>query len=216
MRLKNIPGAREYAQAHPRVITQLPPSPLNWGELFGNERPLRLEIGMGKGRFLLEMSQKYPLFNFVGIERYESVMIKALRRLDSMDAPPANLFFIRGDALNVGAYFHKRSVERIYLNFSDPWPKNRHAHRRLVSISFLSLFRPLLQEEGQIEFKTDNESLFDFGLSEASEAGWNLKYVSRDLHSDPEGMSENVMTEYEEKFSGRGQKILKFIITPPL
>ncbi len=187
-----------------------------WNTVFGRTAPLILEVGMGKGRFIIDMALKHPEADFIGIERYESVMVKALRKLDRRkdagEALPGNLKFMCADAADLKDYFAPKEVDRVFLNFSDPWPKDRHAKRRLVSRGFLSVFGDILKEDGEIEFKTDNRDLFEFGLSELESAGWKAVYKTFDLHSDPEGMKDNVMTEYEVKFSSLGNKICKFII----
>ena len=152
--------------------------------------------------------------DFIGVERYESVMIKATRRLDRMedDEKPSNLHFIRMDARDIGDYFPESSVDRIYLNFSDPWPKTRHAQRRLESEQFLRRFYPILKPGALIEFKTDNRELFDFALTEYDKAGFSLVFSTYDLHADAEAMKDNIMTEYEKKFSAKGNRICKYII----
>ena len=216
MRLRNIPGAREAVAADPRCIHTPEAAKGNWKKIFGNDNPVNAAAGMGKGRFIVDMALKYPDRNFVGIEMYESVMIRALQKLDRRiaagDPVPNNLRFIRMDARDMDLYFEKGEVDRIYLNFSDPWPKDRHAKRRLESRQFLERFDMVLAENGTIEFKTDNEGLFDFALGEVEPAGWKLEYSTRDLHGDAEAMKDNVMTEYEEKFSAKGNKIYKYII----
>ena len=213
MRLRNIPGAREIVAEHPLVITGAAEVPEGWNVIFGNDSPIHIEIGMGKGRFIIEMAQKYPGINYIGIDRYESVMIKALQRLERMgDSAPGNLRFIRMDAAELEDFFKEKEVERIYLNFSDPWPKERHSKRRLQSEDFLKRYDKILSPDGHIEFKTDNVELFDFAVKEAEKTGWKISYISRDLHSDARAMENNIMTEYEEKFSAKGQKICKYII----
>ncbi len=216
MRLRNIPWAKDAVKEDPRVFDSGDDTKGNWSDIFGRKAPLIAEVGMGKGRFIVDMALKYPDMNFIGIERYESVMVKALQKLDrraSEGQPvPENVRFLRMDALDCPDFFEKNEIDRIYLNFSDPWPKDRHAKRRLVSGRFLSVFEKVLKKEGTIEFKSDNEALFDFGLSELESSGWEILYSTRDLHSDREAMKDNVMTEYEEKFSARGNKIYKFII----
>lgn len=216
MRLRNIPGAREIVAQDERCFDTGDETAGKWSGIFGRKAPLMAEIGMGKGRFIIDMALKHPDIDFIGIERYESVMIKALQKLDRMkregSAVPDNIRFIRMDAADIGNFFNPEELDRIYLNFSDPWPKERHAKRRLESRQFLKIFGHVLKKEGIIEFKTDNTGLFDFALSELEPAGWELLYSTYDLHSDPEAMKDNVMTEYEEKFSSRGNKICKYII----
>ena len=211
MRLRNIPWAKEAIERDTRCICSQSEAASGWHTIFGSNSPIRLEIGMGKGRFIIEMAKRHPNINFIGVERYESVMIKALKKLDTSEELP-NLRFLRADAENIDEFFDKNSVDKIYLNFSDPWPKNRHAKRRLESKGFLEKFHKILIDGGSIEFKTDNQELFDFALGEIDYEMWTLTYCSRDLHSDAIAMEDNVMTEYEEKFSSRGNKIFKYVI----
>lgn len=208
MRLRHIPGAEEEIEESIWVYH----SPDEVKNSIGS--PLYIEIGMGKGRFILENALLHPEINYIGIEMYESVMIKATRRLDRMPERerPGNLRFIRMDAADINEYFPNESIDRIYLNFSDPWPKTRHAHRRLPSAMFLKRFYKVLKEDGEIEFKTDNTGLFDFAMKEYDKAGFSLKYSTYDLHNDPEEMKNNVMTEYEKKFSAKGNRICKYVI----
>lgn len=216
MRLRNIPGAREIVAQDERCFDTGDETAGKWSGIFGRKAQLMAEIGMGKGRFIIDMALKHPDIDFIGVERYESVMIKALQKLDRMKKEggmvPDNIRFIRMDAADIGDFFKPEELDRIYLNFSDPWPKERHAKRRLESRQFLKIFGQVLKKEGIIEFKTDNTGLFDFALSELEPAGWELLYSTYDLHSDPEAMKDNVMTEYEEKFSSKGNKICKYII----
>lgn len=208
MRLRNIPGAKE-AVAESKYVYHTPEEA---GENINH--PLYIEIGMGKGRFIIENACRYPEINFIGIEKYESVMIRALQKLERMEADerPENIRFIRMDADDILEYFPERSVDRIYLNFSDPWPKERHAKRRLPSKEFLTKFRVLLADEGTVEFKTDNKDLFAFAMQEYAQAGFELLYSTEDLHADQEAMKDNIMTEYEEKFSSIGNPICKYIL----
>ena len=217
MRLRNIPWAREAVAGNPLVFDESEAVLHRWDEIFGRSAPKAVEIGMGKGKFIIEMATRHPEMDFIGIERYESVMIRALQRIDTLrDAGHTfnNLRFICMDATYIGDYFEPHSLDRIYLNFSDPWPKKRHAKRRLVSREFLERFKGLLISGGRIEFKTDNEDLFRFGLEEIDPAGYKLEYLSWDLHSDENAMRDNCMTEYEERFSGIGNKIKKYTIKP--
>ena len=180
-----------------------------WSEVFGNDHPLHLEIGMGKGRFITEMALRNPQINYLGIEKYSSVLIRGLDKRAEVEAP--NLYFLRMDAEEICEVFAPGEVDRIYLNFSDPWPKERHAKRRLTSREFLARYDQILVPEGCIEFKTDNRPLFDFSVEEAKEAGWEMPLCTYDLHHSAfaEG---NVMTEYEEKFSSLGNPIHKYCI----
>ena len=207
MRLRNIPGAREMVKNDERCFDSGILTKGKWAEIFGRKAPLYVEIGMGKGRFITEMALTFPDIDFIGIERYESVMIKALKK-----EVPDNLRFIRMDAAFIEDFFEKGEIDKIFLNFSDPWPKERHAKRRLESKAFLERFGRVLKDGGTIEFKTDNSGLFDFALSELEGSGYELIYSTRDLHSDEEAMKTNIMTEYEEKFSLKGNKICKYTL----
>ncbi len=208
MRLRHIPGAEEEIENSKWVYH----SPEEVKKRIRS--PLHVEIGMGKGRFIIENAFLHPDVDYIGIEMYESVMIKATRRLDriSENEKPENLHFIRMDARDITEYFPDCSIDRIYLNFSDPWPKARHAQRRLPSSQFLFRFRKILKDDGEIEFKTDNTELFSYAMEEYEKAGFTLIYHTFDLHNDPEAMKTNVMTEYEEKFSSKGNRICKYII----
>jgi tRNA (guanine-N7-)-methyltransferase len=210
MRLRNIPGARETI-AESRWIVQDPASLKGkWRERFGNGGPLHLEIGTGKGRFINQLAQENPGINYVGIEKYSSVLIRALDKLD--ESGIENLLFIRGDAQLICEYFDEGEVDRIYLNFSDPWPKDRHAKRRLPSKEFLRRFAQILSKDGTIEFKTDNRALFDFAVEEVEAGGFEITAITYDLHNDPVMNEGNIMTEYEERFSAKGNPICKYIL----
>lgn len=211
MRLKNVPGSREAIQASEYAIDEPKLLKGKWrSERFGNDRELHIEIGMGKGRFIMDLAEKNPEINYIGIEKYSSVLIRAIQKMQ--EKPLDNLCFIRMDAEDIEEVFDKGEVDRIYLNFSDPWPKDRHAKRRLPSRQFLKRFDTILNPSGQIEFKTDNRDLFDFALTEAKESGWNIRAFTFDLHNDEKMNEGNIMTEYEEKFSSVGNPICKYII----
>lgn len=206
MRLRNKPWAREKIDAHPQYII---PAPANvkghWHDIFGNNNPIHIEVGTGKGQFVTGMAKQNPDINYIGIELYESIIVSALDLLIEADVPNLKLLNVDGsDLLN---YFEKGEVKQVYLNFSDPWPKTRHTKRRLTYKSFLNLYEELMPEGGEVHFKTDNQGLFEYSLKSFSEYGMLLTYVSLDLHnSEFEG---NVMTEYEEKFSAKGQRIYR-------
>lgn len=189
---------------------QQPECPGRWNEIFGNDNPLHIEVGMGKGKFVHTMAGLHSGINYVGIEKYSSVLLRAVRKMEEEELP--NLKFLRMDAENITQVFGQGEVDRIYLNFSDPWPKDRHAKRRLPSREFLARFARILKPGGRLEFKTDNLDLFDFALGELEPAGWTCLAATRDLHGDREMMRGNVMTEYEEKFSSMGNPICKYVI----
>lgn len=184
-----------------------------WREIFGNQAPVRIEAGMGKGRFLYTMARLNPGINYVGIEKYSSVLLRALQKMEA--EPLENIRFIRMDAENICEMFDHEEVAQIYLNFSDPWPKDRHAKRRLTSHQFFERYQQILASNGTVEFKTDNTALFDFSLEEVKEAGWKLDAFTRNLHQDNTMMEGNVMTEYEERFSKMGNPIYKLIASFP-
>ena len=209
MRLRNIPRADETVSASPFVINEPAELRGRWNELFGNDNPIRIEVGMGKGRFLRDLAALNPDVNYVGIERYTSVLLRAVERVEQEE--PTNFYFMCEDAAILPELFALGEVDRIYLNFSDPWPKKGHAKRRLTSTRFLEVYDKILKADGVVEFKTDNQDLFTFSLESAEEANWEILGYTRDLHHDP--MCEgNVMTEYEEKFSSQGNPICKMVI----
>lgn len=211
MRLRNVPGSREALAANAFVINEPKEYKGKWQQAFGNSNPIRIEIGMGKGRFIMELAAGNPGINYVGIEKYSSVLIRALEKQE--EARLSNLLFIRMDAENIEEVFEPGEVDRIYLNFSDPWPKDRHAKRRLTSRQFLGRYDNILKKDGVVEFKTDNRLLFDFSLEEAGPAGWRIDALTYDLHNDSAMNEGNIMTEYEERFSGLGTPINKMVIS---
>lgn len=209
MRLRNVPGAREVMVENQYVFTEPEGMKGTWSEVFNNDNPVRIEIGMGKGRFVSTLAQLNPDINYIGIEKYSSVLLRAVEKQDELNLP--NLRFIRMDAEAITEVFDRGEVDRIYLNFSDPWPKDRHAKRRLTSRQFFERYNIILKKDGQVEFKTDNRPLFDFSVEEVKEAGWQLRAVTYDLHNDAKLCEGNVMTEYEERFSAAGNPICKLI-----
>ena len=212
MRLRNIPGSKDVI-ADSRFVVQNPDSQRGkWAEVFRNNHPVWIEVGMGKGRFIMDMARLHPDINFIGIEMYDSVLLRAVQKREQMEEELSNLYFIRMDARNLPEVFAQGEVDRIFLNFSDPWPKERHAKRRLTSRQFLERYDQILAEDGQVEFKTDNRGLFEFSLQEVEETKWQLVASTFDLHHESEMVRGNVMTEYEEKFSSMGNPIHKMII----
>ncbi len=214
MRLRNITGSREFIAENGFVVHEPEKLKGNWKQgVFDNQKELHIEIGMGKGRFIMELARRNPQINFIGIEKYSSVLLRAIQKIEQEKEVLSNLKFIRMDAETITEVFAKDEIDKIYLNFSDPWPKDRHAKRRLPSREFLGRYSQILKEGADLEFKTDNRSLFDFAMEEAAAAGWKIKQHTYDLHNNPEMVKDNIMTEYEEKFSAIGNPICKYVIT---
>lgn len=209
MRLRNIPGADEAIADSPHCIQEPMAEKGRWHLIFGNENPIHIEIGMGKGQFIMQLAKDHPDINYIGIERYSSVLLRALQKMEVEPLP--NIRFLCMDASMITEVFDKEEVAKIYLNFSDPWPKERHAKRRLTSRQFFERYDKILARNGVVEFKTDNDDLFAFSMEEVAEAGWTLDAHTFDLHHDPVLNEGNVMTEYEEKFSSLGHPIHKLI-----
>lgn len=209
MRLRNVPGSREAIAESGLSINEPRQLKGKWNDEFGNDNPIRIEIGMGKGKFITQLAIENPNINYVGIEKYSSVLIRAIEKCEELDVP--NLRLIRMEAEYICDVFEREEIDRIYLNFSDPWPKDRHAKRRLTSKQFFERYDSILKEDGIVEFKTDNDLLFEFSLDQVMEAGWTLVAPTWDLHNDKEQMIGNVMTEYESKFSAMGNPIHKLI-----
>lgn len=212
MRLRNITGSREVIADSAYVVQEaiLEECPGTWKKIFGNDKPIHIEIGMGKGKFIYTMAKENPEINYVGIEKYSSVLLRAIQKMQEEELP--NLKFIRMDAEDIVKVFARGEVDKIYLNFSDPWPKERHAKRRLPSRQFLARYDIIMNKQGCLEFKTDNKELFEFALGELEPAGWKARAVTYNLHNEEKLMQGNVMTEYEEKFSVMGNPIFKYII----
>ncbi|MCF0228656.1 MAG: tRNA (guanosine(46)-N7)-methyltransferase TrmB [Parasporobacterium sp.] len=217
MRLRNIKGSREAVAAGRYTIQEETAKGESfenrhswsvkghWNEVFGNDNPVRVEIGMGKGSFLMEMAGRNPGVNYVGIEKYSSVLLRAVQKQEELQLP--NVRLIRMEAENINDVFAPEEVDRIYLNFSDPWPKDGHASRRLTSRQFMGRYDNILRKDGMIEFKTDNQELFDFSLEEVDPEKWEITAVTRDLHHDPVLNEGNIMTEYEKRWSEAGKSI---------
>lgn len=211
MRLRNITGADTYIENSEYVIQDEKEKKGHWDDVFRRNAPLHIEVGMGKGQFMMQLAALNPDINYVGIEMYSSVLLRAVQKME--EKPLTNLRFIRMDAREMEEVFDKGEVDKIYLNFSDPWPKDRHAKRRLPSRQFLARFDQVLAKGGNIEFKTDNRDLFDFAVEEVEPAGFKVDAITYDLHHDEKMNQGNIMTEYEEKFSAKGNPIYKYIIS---
>lgn len=209
MRLRNIRGSKESIQGSEFVIQNPREYRGRWSQVFENTNPIHIEVGMGKGKFITKLAIENPHINYIGIEKYSSVLVRALEKRQEVQL--SNLVFIRMDAEYINEVFEKDEIERIYLNFSDPWPKDRHAKRRLTSKEFFHRYDNILKKEGRVEFKTDNKELFEFSLEEVVNAEWKLVNSTFDLHHDSQMSIGNIMTEYEEKFSLKGSPICKLI-----
>ena len=209
MRLRNIKGSKEYIAASPYVIQNPTDQKGKWNEVFNNDNPIHIEIGMGKGQFIHELASRNPDINYIGIEKYSSVLYRALEKRQESELD--NLFFLRIDAEILTEVFDENEISRIYLNFSDPWPKDRHAKRRLTAPGFINLYDTVLEPDGELMFKTDNRPLFDFSVESISETSpWKLKDVTYDLHHS-EFIDGNIMTEYEKRFVSLGCPIHRLV-----
>ncbi|REB06515.1 tRNA (guanosine(46)-N7)-methyltransferase TrmB [Sporosarcina sp. BI001-red] len=207
MRLRHKPWAKDYLEEHAGIVIQEPDTKSGkWSIIFGNDNPVHVEVGTGKGQFVVGMALANPDVNYIGIEHFDSIIVSAVEKVVDSGIP-ANVRLLRANGKELTDIFDKGEVARVYLNFSDPWPKLRHAKRRLTHGEFLSLYQSVMPEDGEIHFKTDNRGLFEYSLVSISEYGMRLLDVSLDLHAEmPE---DNVMTEYEEKFSAKGQPIYR-------
>lgn len=206
MRLRNKPWAPEYLAAHPEVVAQDAAAWYGkWQERFPRTQPIYIEVGSGKGRFIAQMAKKYPAINFIGIEMQVNAIVTALDHLLEEEVDNLQLLAVNGAELT--DFFAPNEVDQIFLNFSDPWPKKRHAKRRLTSPGFLKIYQEILRSGGELHFKTDNRPLFEYSLASFSQFGLTLKQVWLDLHQD--APLDNVMTEYEEKFVEQGKPIYR-------
>ncbi|MDF2945398.1 MAG: trmB [Bacillales bacterium] len=206
MRLRNKPGAMDRIKQFPNLVIDKPEALKGlWKKQFNNYNPINIEIGTGRGDFIVGMAKLHPQVNFIGIEKYTSVIIDAMEKV--IEEGLTNIVFLNKDADKLTEYFEKNEVGRVYLNFSDPWPKSRHHKRRLTHKNFLDKYKLIMPDNGEVHFKTDNVNLFEFSLQSLSEENFILQNISLDLHNS--GIKNNVMTEYERKFSEKGQKIMR-------
>lgn len=206
MRLRNIKGAHDIIAKSKYLVQEPSNYKGNFSKLFNNSNPIEIEIGMGKGDFIIEKAKQNPNINFIGIEKYASVLFYAMKKLEETDLP--NLKIINIDANTINETF-SNEVDKIYLNFSDPWPKKKHSKRRLTSYIFLNKYKDIFKNNYVIEMKTDNQKLFEYSIVSLSENGYVLKYVTFDLYNDD--LNGNVPTEYEKKFVSIGMNIHKLV-----
>lgn len=214
MRLRNIPRAEKVLNECKEVVKNSSAYRGCWKQIFENDHPIHIEIGMGKGQFMLSLAARNPQINYVGIERYSSVLLRAVEKYQSLpdDNIPSNIRFLCIDARELTDVFAPGEVQKIYLNFSDPWPKARHARRRLTSPDFFQVYDGILASGGSVEFKTDNRGLFDYSVEELNHSKlFTISACTFDLHHNEEMNQGNIMTEYEEKFSAAGNPICKLI-----
>lgn len=207
MRVRNIPGVEALLAQSPVYIHQPHAFRGQWHLYFGNHRPLHLEIGMGKGRFLFALAQRHEQINYLGMEKSPELLWRACQQAGEGKLPNVGLLHLNAEHLL--ACFAPGELQRIYLNFSDPWPKARNAKRRLNHLNFLKRYEVLLPTGGELHVKTDNRELFDFGLEELKKTRFQLEEVTYDLHGN--GVAPEPMTEYEEKFHQQGLKICRLI-----
>lgn len=213
MRLRNIPGAKEFVAAHPLVFNEQTAllQAGHWRELFAPGQPLHLEIGMGRGRFICESAAAFPHISFLGLEIREEMVMQAIEKLDDLPAPPDNLRFLWLNAAALAELFAPGELDMIYLNFPDPWPKTKHARRRLTAPSFISQYAAILKPGGCLRFKTDNQRLFHWSELNFRAAGWNILELDGDLSPERSGM----ITEYERRYRRLGQPIYFLAAAPP-
>ncbi len=204
MRQRNKPWAQEKLSSYPQYVIENVVKGI-WNEQFVNKQPIHIEVGTGKGQFIVGMAKQHPNINYIGIEIAKNVIVNALEKL--IEADVQNIKLLNKNAEDITEIFMKNEVSRIYLNFSDPWPKKRHEKRRLTSKTFLDLYAHILKDDGEIHVKTDNQSLFEYSLVSFAKNGWELQNVSLDLHNSE--VEDNIMTEYEQKFSAKGNRIYR-------
>ena len=203
MRLRNVKGAANIIENCDYIIKDYKSFKGKYKTIFNNNNPIHIEIGMGKGNFIIGMALKYPDVNFIGIEKYDSVMVRAIEKLNT-EIP--NLKIIRMDATDINEVFLKE-IDTVYLNFSDPWPKNRHEHRRLTSETFLKRYDSIFKDGKHIIMKTDNRKLFEYSIISFTNYGYKIKEISLDMYNDD--IKDNIQTEYEKKFHDKGMPIYK-------
>lgn len=207
MRVRNKPWAPELIEAHPeKIVEKGQVFKGQWNQRFEKEQPIFIEVGTGKGQFIINMAKKYPQYNFIGIEIQKTVIAIALKNALEEEIP--NLQFLYADGAELTDYFEDGEVSKVFLNFSDPWPKTRHEKRRLTFKTFLKVYEQILVKNGEAEFKTDNQGLFEYSLYSLNNYGMTFEGVWLDLHNSEEN-EDNVETEYEHKFSAKGQPIYK-------
>ncbi|EGQ1772910.1 tRNA (guanosine(46)-N7)-methyltransferase TrmB [Staphylococcus pseudintermedius] len=205
MRMRNKPWAESYLTEHNDIVDLEAVHAHQVSEWFERQQPIHIEVGSGMGKFITTLAQQNPHINYVAIERDKNVMIRVLDKVREHNL--TNIKLLCNDAVILTDYFRQGEVDRIYLNFSDPWPKKRHAKRRLTYHSFLALYQQILREDGELHFKTDNRGLFAYSLESMSQFGMYFTKINLNLHQEDEG--DNIPTEYEHKFAEKGSRIYR-------
>lgn len=206
MRARNKPWADDFLKDHNQLVAlHAATNKGKWKNVFANDKPIHLEIGTGKGQFIMGMAQQFPEINFIGIEVVKSILVSAVQK--AVEDDPINVRLLNENAQDLLEIFEENEVDKIYLNFSDPWPKKKHAKRRLTYQTFLQQYKHIVRPGGELVLKTDNRSLFEYSLVSFSQFGMKLEEVTLDLHANDD--PTNVMTEYEEKFRAKGQPIYR-------
>lgn len=200
MRIRNVKNKEEILDNCSFLLNNPKEYKGKFKELFNNDNPIYLEIGMGKGQFIYQNAKKYKDINFIGIEKFDSIMAKAILKMEKLD----NLILIKYDANLIDDLFD-HEIDKIYLNFSDPWPKNRHENRRLTSKLFLEKYKNIFKDKERIEVRTDNRDFFLYSVESLGDMGYLLNDVSFNYQSP-----DLIMTEYESKFRGKGANIYHF------
>ena len=205
MRMRYKPWAEDYLKKEPNIVDIDGSHAGRISEWFDNDQPIYIEVGSGMGQFITTLAAKHPEINFISMEREKSVMIKVLDKV--IEQGLTNLKLICNDAIELNDYFKDGEVSRLYLNFSDPWPKKRHTKRRLTYQTYLALYKQVLKDDGEIHFKTDNRGLFAYSLESMSQFGMYFTKINLNLHEEDD--EENIETEYERKFSDKGSRIYR-------
>lgn len=206
MRLRHVEGAITRIKSDPLINQEPEKYKGKWNEFFGNDNPIYIEIGMGKGDFIIQNAEKFPDINFIGIEKFSAVIVRAVQKIEALETPLENLELLRFDAIEIESIFDINELDRIYLNFSDPWPKDRWIKRRLTHIKFLDKYKNILKKDGLLRVKTDNNMLFGFSLEEIAKSTFTITKESTDLH-ESKYVKGNIMTEYEARFVNEDKNI---------
>ncbi|MCD8870046.1 tRNA (guanosine(46)-N7)-methyltransferase TrmB [Staphylococcus gallinarum] len=205
MRMRHKPWAEDYLKSHSDIVDIDGSRAGHIREWFNNDQPIYIEVGSGMGQFITTLAAQNPEINFVSLEREKNVMVKVLDKV--LEQNLSNIKLICNDAVELNEYFVDGEVDRLYLNFSDPWPKNRHAKRRLTYHTYLALYKQILKKDGELHFKTDNRGLFAYSLESMSQFGMYFTKINLNLHE--EDVEGNIETEYERKFSEKGSRIYR-------